>query len=611
MLATLKSLRLPLLLLAIIIYFVTNRYLVSYDLWWLGLVIGGLLALLAVGISLASQKEAKTKQYNAEVTSWNYILVWHLLVIGGLAAYQVYAWSLGDQAAPDSFTQKFLLSLWLTLLVIGGFFGGGVELGFWSSGKGQTAEPQRVRSSGIRWLGIGFFLGFLVCINYVAMKKDQTFDWSYFKTTKPGTATVNVVDGLSEPVEIAAFFSRDSEVTDYVREYLGSLQQESDLLEVQFLDKDFAPMAAERFRASRNGQIVFMKDDKRERIQVGDSLDSARKELKKLDQSVQESLLGLVAEQKTIYLTTGQGEMDWKSSRGHPLRRIRNFERLLRAHNYRVRELALSSGRYSSVPEDADVVGIIGPAYGFSEAVWAMLEQYVTQGGKLLVLLDVEFGGQKQDELSQEDALKTWLESIGIAFQETLLANDRVYLRQTNREIDRAILATNNFSSHESVASLSKNEKRMGLITFQSGYFISENKGDWKVTPTIRSMGSTFNDKNRNFNLDKDNGESRKAYPLAIAAELDKSRVFAFADASFVADPLIRNPGNQLAVADVMKWLAGETQFAGTTETEEDVKIQHSKARDLFVFHVPIYAIPLLVLFAGFLATRRKKGGQS
>jgi hypothetical protein len=108
---------------------------------------------------------------------------------------------------------------------------------------------------------------------------------------------------------------------------------------------------------------------------------------------------------------------------------------------------------------------------------------------------------------------------------------------------------------------------------------------------------------------------------LGAAAELKESkdspskngkrgRVVAFGDATAVVDALTtQNPGNALYFADSLKWLKGESQFAGELAQEEDVKIRHTRNEDIAWFYGTVVAVPMLVLGAGFLATRRKKRG--
>jgi hypothetical protein len=75
-----------------------------------------------------------------------------------------------------------------------------------------------------------------------------------------------------------------------------------------------------------------------------------------------------------------------------------------------------------------------------------------------------------------------------------------------------------------------------------------------------------------------------------------------------LSDPPLYYNGNQWMALDSFRWLTDRMNTAGAVESEEDVRIQHSKGRELLVFHGSIYLAPLLILGLGFVANRRKRG---
>ena len=594
----------------IVLIFASNRYFTSYEFTPMLIGAGFFALIFAMMVTLVEFLFQKKAHSEREARIWLYSSLWIASIILGLALYFVYdAVTSSMQDGLSSPLSKLLLVAWLSLILFGLSFGVGTELGIRASGKGDTAEPERVLAGGLNWLSIGLFLGFLVCVNYAGVHFNKTFDWSYFKTTEPGDATKKMVSSLEDPIEVGLFFSRNSDALPFVRQYTETLRQLNPKLQVKVFDKDFSPTEAERFRVSRNGQLVLMKDSQRQRISIGDDIDRARKKLKSLDASFQKALLPLIEDKKVIYVLEGHGEMGWKLSDSRSLlRSVKKLEALLRAQNFRVRDFSLSDGKYNKLPDDAAILAILGPAYGIPPAEIEIIKDYVNKGGSLLLFMDLEFGGEQAQSLGvEDDGLTTWLAELGLRYETSMLANDRVFYRATRKSVDHWFLGTNNISSHGSVQNLTKLDNRMGVLTFQSGYFeIDAGDSEWKLTAAIRSLASSFTDNNRNFQVD--NGEQRKAYPIAVAGEKGQSKLFAFADATMASDPLIANPGNQLAIIDVVRWLSGFEDFSGATESEEDVKIQHSKSRELFVFHGSIYAVPILVLLAGFIATRRKRG---
>ena len=107
--------------------------------------------------------------------------------------------------------------------------------------------------------------------------------------------------------------------------------------------------------------------------------------------------------------------------------------------------------------------------------------------------------------------------------------------------------------------------------------------------------------------------ERRK--PRGKAAEDDAElplptpRILAFADADIASDLFIQNRANQMALLDGIAWLAGDVAPAAVPKEDEDLRIQHLKGDELLWFYLPVFAMPLMVLIAGFVIVRRAGGG--
>jgi len=152
----------------------------------------------------------------------------------------------------------------------------------------------------------------------------------------------------------------------------------------------------------------------------------------------------------------------------------------------------------------------------------------------------------------------------------------------------------------------------------------------------VRAMGGTFADTNQNYEYDKDEKKDTynlvaavsKALPAAAAPtpppadaakkdappEAKEMRAFVVADADSMSDLLMSNFGpNRLLLMDAIRWLGGEDSFAGEVNDEEDVRIEHSKQKDLVWFYSTIVGMPALVLGLGLTVARRARrtGGKA
>ena len=391
-LKVIEQIRLLLTLLGAALTFLGERYFATEGLhWWMS---GAGLGLMTTGLVLTSfcLFAAKRQGFERETPGWRLSVIWQLMVVVAFLTFFAYKGFLGDRAQPESLVDKFLLGAWLVLGVLGLFMGLGVEWAQLKNGRGQFAEPQRVRLAATNWLRIGILAVIIACSNYVAGKRNVSWDLSYLKTSRPSPSTFQMISGLAKNVDVALFFPTGNEVLSRARIYFDELGKNGAKLAVNFYDMETSPVQAEEYKVSRNGFIVLRSGDLIERFDLGLTLESARKGLKNLDAEFQRALTSVTQKKKVLYFTRGHGELGWvsddKDSEG--LRSIKKLENYLRNSGYTLRFFGLSDGAANSVPPDADAVVVIGGGQPFLNDEARVIKGYVESGGKLLVMLDVD-----------------------------------------------------------------------------------------------------------------------------------------------------------------------------------------------------------------------------
>ena len=71
-----------------------------------------------------------------------------------------------------------------------------------------------------------------------------------------------------------------------------------------------------------------------------------------------------------------------------------------------------------------------------------------------------------------------------------------------------------------------------------------------------------------------------------------ETRIFVIGDADAFSDAVFGNEANAMLFIDAIRWLGGEESFIGAIATTEDVKIEHTKQKDLVLFYGTIFAFP-------------------
>jgi hypothetical protein len=610
-----------------------------------------------------------------------------LLSILGLVALGLY------YATTDSGAERFGISkltaekrdhaiellrvLWvslLTLAVVPQIF---AETALRPMRRAERPEARRVKAAAMAGASLAMVAVYGSLLVYASGGITKKWDYSYFKTSRPGESTVKIAKSITEPIRVVAFFPDVNQVRGEVESYLKELAAQSPKLKVEVRDRLLSPNLAKELRATSDGVIILSKGSATYTLSVGTELEQARAKLLTLDRDFQEQLLKAVRSHKTVYFTVGHGEINDapKGSAESDGRTANIAKLLLQKQNVTVKDLGLSQGLGSDVPNDADSVVILGPSEAFSSEEIGSLQRFADKGGHLLLALDPESNSnmnlvgaaEAQAETaaakpadsaapaakpapSSSAAAKTpppvaektpvpphlaaLIGITGLSYSPEILANETQHVRARNNDADRTRLQTSSFSSHASVSTLSRNAPRAAVLVFGSGSLDKPQAFQGKVDFTVRSPSSTFNDANKNYKLDKDTEKSAiyniaaaVSRPLAGAApeppkpdakdkskdkqpEAKEMRAFVLADVDAFSDLVLSNwVANQMLFVDAMRWLVGEESYAGQTNNEEDVRIEHTKQQDLAWFYSTIFGIPAVVLGVGLFARRRALGG--
>jgi multisubunit Na+/H+ antiporter MnhB subunit len=498
-------------------------------------------------------------------------------------------------------------ALWPPLLVcavLPTLFG---ELSLTTMKRAPVVDLGRVRAAISSGLGIGFALVFVFAISYVASERDVKADLSYFRTARAGEATKKLVRALDKPVRIALFFPPANEVREEVESYFADLTKESKQLVVESYDHAIHPAKARELGVSGNGVVVVSRDALREQIAVPLQLESARSQLRVLDQEVHKRIIGVSRPDRKVYFTQGHDERGYEAAGETDQRAtVRLLKELLTDQGYEPKDLGMATGLGTDVPADAAMVLIIGPRKPFLKEEIASLQRYLDKKGRFLIALDPD-GGVTFEEL---------LAPLNLKFVPVTLANDKFYLNRTYQHADRINIATGSYSSHASVSTIGRFGIRAPVVFFGAGHLQKTDKGVGLVNVdfTVHADGATWPDANGDF--ENDPKELRASYELAAAVTKrnalspeDEARAVVLADSDAVSDALIgRSVGNTYLVRDAIRWLGGEETITGTITTEEDVPVNHTRRQDLWLFYSSIFLAPLLVLGVGFVMMRQRRG---
>jgi hypothetical protein len=475
--------------------------------------------------------------------------------------------------------------------------------------RAERLEARRVVAATYSGLTLAFAIVYCALFTYAAGELEWKADYSFFRTSRASESTKNVARTLNEPVKVYAFFPDLNEVGTEVLGYLREVAQASQNVQLEAHDRLMVPQLAKDQKVTQDGTIVLVRGNAREVLSLGAEMKTSAAKLKTLDADFQKSLIKVLREARTAYFTVGHGELnDATPDATNEGRTGKGLRKLLESQNYTLKDLGLTQGLGTEIPSDATMVIVLGPSKALLPEEIGALKRYFDKGGKVLAALDPE---AKVDQAPAALA-------FGIAWDPTVLANDKTILRRRFNNSDRTILVTNRFSSHASVSTLSRNSGRAGLIFPGASSLEKKGAEELKTDFIVRAPEGTFGDVNGNFELDAQSGEKRGAFNLAAAVsralpndgkskDPPECRAIVIGDADVLSDAALANDSNVLFALDAVRWLGGEESFSGQVASNEDVRIEHTKQKDELWFYGTILGAPSIVLGIGLAISRRRR----
>jgi hypothetical protein len=485
-----------------------------------------------------------------------------------------------------------------------------------------VVPPRRIREAAGHALGAALGFSLVFPLNYLAHRHNERWELAYFRTTQAGSATQAVVASLDEPIVVHVFLPPASEVADELHGYFDALV--GDKLEVRWVDQAAEPRLAQALSVRSNGYIAFSRGEVSleppeegaarpvvQSLRVGEELDKAKRTLAKLDEEVQKILLELGKGERIAYVTTGHGELTWKGGgEGTPPdRRLRGLKAILEFMSFEVKTLGPTEGLVTDVPEDADVVLVLGPIGPFQPAEVDTLRRWLDRGGALLLALEPTALRGAEPQIESTDALPDLLREFGFSMGAGVLASEINIVPLTRNKTDRIHILTDKFSSHASTAVLSKTSPLVPLYLPGAGWLDRRGADDAEVTITVRSRPENWADLDGDYERDE-GSETAEMRPVAAAIRRGGEgggRVLLAADSGAFSDAALGNDGNKQFAFDGINWLIGAENLGGRIENEEDVKIEHSKEDQTLWFYLTVLAVPLMVMGVATVRVRRRK----
>jgi gliding motility-associatede transport system auxiliary component len=412
-------------------------------------------------------------------------------------------------------------------------------------------------------------LAIISMIAFITTRRNFRVDWSENSLFSLADQSVKVLEGLNKPVDIKAFF-RTSDRTG-IKTRLDEYSYRSSNLTYEFIDPDQEPQIVKQYGIKQISTIVVESGIKRETVT---ELSEA---------NITNAIIKVTREQdKVIYYTSGHGERSIEDTSPEGLKQSTDA---IKKENHLVRQFNLAMRK--SVPDSASVVAVVSPKTAFFPQELDSLEKYVTDGGKLLLLLDPE-SPQELRDFANRFKLK--------------VGNDMVIDASGLGQLFGSGPGVPLVQTYDKENAITKGFGLMTFFPYTSSVSEMDEKDGWTVTQLAKTSGESWAETDYStgeVSFDE-NKDTRGPITVAAVSQKGKSTVIIFGDSDFAKNGYFNQQGNGNLFLNTINYLAEDEDLISIRPKQpQDRRLTLTQADVSTIFYLVVIAIPLLLVILG------------
>ena len=461
-------------------------------------------------------------------------------------------------------------------------------------------------------------------INWLSARRWARADWTTTQIYSLSDKTENILRDLDDEIRVVVFMTPQTSMYDQVQELLERYNSASDKITVEHIDPEREPLKttqlAEQFGVQVADTVVFVYAGRTKYVTSDQMAEMDYSGMQygqgptmrsfKGEEQFTSAILSLVApDVPKVYFVTGHGEAALGGAGGGATdRSLRILEESLKRENMETADTTLLSGE---VPEDADVLAIVGPTRAYTEVEIEALDAFLDRGGRLLVALDplIEPAGTMRPT-----RLEPMLADRGVVVRDDLVVDPSRRLPF----YDLSAVYLEDFPAHAVTQGL---EGFAVLFTVSRSLAAEGDRATVLVQTSDEGWGETDLGmllRGESVALDDDDNPGPAAVGVAVEGvaeatdvedpEPTEYRLVVFGDSDFLTDIDISNAGNAVLAANAVNWLAAREALVGIPPRDvEQVSLFLTQQQMRNLLLLVLVAMPGAAILAGILVWRRRR----
>jgi ABC-type uncharacterized transport system involved in gliding motility auxiliary subunit len=494
-------------------------------------------------------------------------------------------------------------STWLATLKA--LVGGVLVAGYFATNYGQLGQFASRRSTFFvvsSALMAVLVVGALVAVNFVAARKNKSWDLTSKKIYTLAPQTISTVKGLKEKVTAIGFLQTSHPGYEFVRNLLERYQaQAPDKFDYVFKDPRKTPDLAAKYQL-KEGQTTVVLTRGQGASETHAALTQAVSE-----QELTNALIKInsVGEQK-VYFIAGHGEWPLEkegAAGGEEGGSLSELKKSLQQEGY-APEVINIAGK-TEIPRDASLVVIAGSTSKFREPEAGVLRKYLEEGGRMLFFA----------EANREAGLDKLLAEYGVQIDPGIVADDHF------ADQSPYVVMSLFYGDHEITQILKQTQSNVEFPTSRGLSVLTEGTASGvKTERVVLTSPYAWIETNPTENPSRSSGEKTGQIPLVVAStrptaaapnkRFDEVRLAVFGDSEILVDVNWGHDPNRNLVMNAFAWATTQVNKITIRPPDRDIStvdIDRQLMAKLRFATTDLLPISLLAVGLAIWLTRKNK----
>lgn len=432
----------------------------------------------------------------------------------------------------------------------------------------------------LRFQTIIFYLLVLLATTLLAklsIQTNQHSDWTATQRHSLSETTITLLKQIKEPITITAFISNNSDLKPAITAQFDRYQTQNPLLELHYIDPNFAPDQVREFNIQQEGEIIVQRDTRQEHV-----YDLS-------EQSLTNALIRISRDAAHwLIFTEGHGERPLSDANFG----LNLWQQQLHQKGFQSRTLNLAE--HSQIPDNTAVLVIASPETAWLPGEIDIVKAFIEQGGNLLWLTEPE----------SNTHLAALAEQLNIQFTPGTLIDPNGELLGIS---DPKFIIISRYADHpigQAVPSVTLFPHAVGVRYQESA------SHHWQAFPLLTSKENVWSDiestpKPPEFDEMVD---GIGPFDIGLLLSEEQQRIAIIGDGDFLSNAYLGNASNlDLGIA-LINWLVGDDALIQIPiKTGNDIQLSLSKTHSMVIGLGFFLALPILLLIIGTVIWWRRR----